>query len=172
MRTAALIALVAWGIACNKSTPATPDPTTATTPAVSSSAATSPSTTPVMWLVAADPTVGAKQPGAVKIGCDDWLVPTPVQLHAEDAKGRLIETMVALLAALKSSLSVATVEAQPDGSFVLDLKGSLRFGGLCDPPRLIQPVERTAAQFGRVTIRVDGKTKTWRCANDESGKCE
>ncbi len=137
-------------------------------PAASASAAPA---VPMLWLVASDPTVGAKQPGAIKIGCDDWLVPKPASLTATDTKGRLVEAVAKLLGEMKSKLAVASVKDGPDGALLLDLKGTLSFGGLCDPPRLIQPVERTAGQFGKVTISVNGQARTWRCANDESGKC-
>jgi hypothetical protein len=156
-------------------TAASSPPSTTATPGLSASTAPSPSSAPapgtVLWLVATDPTVGAKQPGAVKIGCDDWLVPTPVTLTASDKKGQLVEATTKLLAAMHSKLTVAAVKDAPDG-LALDLKGPLSFGGTCDPPRLIQPVERTVAQFGKVTLSVDGQARAWRCAADESGKCK
>lgn len=126
----------------------------------------------MLFLVASDPTAGSKQPGAIKIGCDDWLVPRAITLVAVDKKGQIVEAMTKLLGELKSKLTIASVKDAPDGSFVLDLKGTLSFGGMCDPPRLINEVEKTVGQFGKVTISVGGQTKPWRCAGDESGKCK
>lgn len=153
------------------------DPTTSATasasvaPSATPSAAPAP-TGPMLFLVATDPTAGAKQPGATKIGCDDWLVPRAVALTATDKKGQIVEAMTKLLGEMKSKLTVGSVKDGPDGTFTLDLKGTLSFGGTCDPPRLINSVEKTAGQFGKVTISVNGQTKTWRCAGDESGKCK
>ena len=126
----------------------------------------------MLFRVAADPTAGAKQPAATKIGCDDWIVPGAVTLAATDKKGQIVEAVTKLLGEMKSKLTVGAVKDGPDGTFTLDLKGTLTFGGTCDPPRLINSVEKTAGQFGKVTISVNGQTKTWRCAGDESGKCK
>ncbi len=143
-------------------------------PSGSASASATPEapTGPQLWMVAADPTTGAKQPGAIKVGCDDWLVAKPIALVAADKKGQLVEATTKLLAEIKSKLTIASVKDAPDGSFALDLKGALAFGGTCDPPRLITAVEKTVGQFGKVTISVNGQTKVWRCAGDESGKCK
>ncbi len=145
--------------------------TPSATPSATASAAPAP-TGPMLFLVATDPTAGAKQPGATKIGCDDWLVPRAVALTATDKKGQIVEAITKLLGEMKSKLTVGSVKDGPDGTFTLDLKGTLTFGGTCDPPRLINSVEKTAGQFGKVTISVNGQTKTWRCAGDESGKCK
>jgi hypothetical protein len=58
-----------------------------------------------------------------------------------------------------------------DGTLVIDLKGNLAVGGTCAVPRMKSQIEKTAAQFGRFVIRVNGSEAQWRCLGDESGKC-
>ncbi len=125
------------------------------------------------------------RPDAKKIGCDDYAV--PVTLAATiDPKTPLRDTMAALVAATdkeanglgfmtalsKSSLTVGDIATKDDGTFVIDLVGTLSSGGVCDDPRIKAQVELTAKQFGKAEIRLNGSESKWRCLGDQSGRCK
>jgi hypothetical protein len=123
--------------------------------------------------------------GAEIIGCNDYLVPVTVNIPNGSPEARASATMNKLLSlteedvsafgyqsAINPSMLKASVERKADGKLVIDLKGTLTVAGVCGVPRLMSQIERTAAQFGRVSILVNGSEAEWRCFGDESGRCQ
>jgi hypothetical protein len=122
--------------------------------------------------------------GAKIIGCNDYLVPVTVNIPDGSPEARAEATMNKLLSLAEQDLSAfgyqsgfspsmlkASVERKADGILVIDLKGTLTVAGVCAVPRMKSQIEQTAAQFGRVSILVNGSEAEWRCFGDESGRC-
>ena len=119
------------------------------------------------------------------IGCNDYLVPVTVNIPGGSPEARAEATMNKLLSLAEQDLSAfgyqssfspsmlkASVERKADGRLVIDLKGTLTVAGVCAVPRMKYQIDRTAVQFGRVSILVNGSEAGWRCFGDESGRCE
>ena len=110
--------------------------------------------------------------GAVKVGCDSYLAPIRVRVAGDDKRTQLENAMKRLVAEAGEKVTVSGVLAQPDGSFVVDLRGPFDFGGVCDVPRKLGRFEQTAKGFGTVRFTLDGSASKYRCLGDESGNCK
>lgn len=122
--------------------------------------------------------------GAEIVGCNDYLVPVTVNISGETPEARAEAALHKLLSLTEEDLSKfgyqsgllpsslkASVAQKAAGNLVIDLKGTLTAGGVCAVPRIKSQIERTASQFGRVAILVNGSEAEWRCFGDESGRC-
>jgi hypothetical protein len=125
-----------------------------------------------------------KASGAEIVGCNDYLVPVAVEIAGGSPEARAAAAINKLLSLTEKDLSTfgyqsaftpamlkVSVTRGADGTLVIDLKGNLAVGGTCAVPRMKSQIEKTAAQFGRFVIRVNGSEAQWRCLGDESGKC-
>ena len=123
--------------------------------------------------------------GAAIVGCNDYLVPVTVNISGATPEARAAAALNKLLSLTEADLKgfgyqsgfspsmlKVSVERKADGKLVIDLKGTLTAGGTCAVPRMKSQIERTAAQFGRVSILVNGSEAQWRCFGDESGNCK
>ncbi|TAL19674.1 hypothetical protein EPN90_02705 [Patescibacteria group bacterium] len=144
--------------------------------------------TVAIYLIAEDGTYArddaAKVFGAKIIGCNDYAVPVRIPSEIDVSLKNYLTFLLGFsdrkatedygyrnyLAAQK--LTVDTVDKTADGSFLVNLKGEIFSAGVCDDPRIIEQVELTAAQFGKVKILLNGSESAWRCFGDQSGLCK
>lgn len=145
--------------------------------------------TSTVYLVAIEGTLAwskvASSGHVKKIGCNDYIVPTPIG-SIQNPESPLRNALVTLLgvtekdaAALglsstlaKSNLQIGSINQNADGVFVVDLEGTLNPAGLCDDPRMKAQIEETVGEFGKFQILLNGKESNWRCFGDESGLCQ
>ncbi len=106
-----------------------------------------------------------------EIGCGDSIIPVTVNFAPTIAPltaalGELfaIESRTYGQSGLYNALYRSDLEVEgidiENQEAIIDLTGTVRSGGVCDEPRIIQQIEQTALQFrtiNRVTIRVDGE---------------
>lgn len=108
-----------------------------------------------------------------RVGCEDSLVPVPVDIDGGgDTATRITQALTKLFAlrdadygqsGLKntvaaSQLQVASVEIQGDAAAIY-LTGTVRLGGICDTPRVEGQIAAVARQFAgvrRAVIVIDG----------------
>jgi hypothetical protein len=128
---------------------------------------------PVKVFVLAPATPGQQPEGAVRTGCDEYLVPElrPVPAGSTAARARAAVSQALAANPDAAELSVAAVEARPDGTLRVALQGRPRFAGVCGVPRLTGQVRLTLEQFGKAEVELNGSGRAWRCLGDESGEC-
>ncbi len=130
-------------------------------------------------------TAAAKNPGAEKIGCNDYVTPVKTTIKGNPlsplrlALEVLFSTTKADAAKLGLNTAVnpnmvktASLSQQTDGTFVVSLTGGFSPAGECDDPRIKAQVEKTVSQFGKYKILLNGSEANWRCLGDLSGKCK
>jgi len=111
-----------------------------------------------------------KTQGAVgPIGCGEYLAEKAIVLPAGDARTHLESALGQLVTELGLAVT-AGVKVAADG-FVADFAGGFSFGGVCDVPRKLEAIRRTADRYGKVKFTVNGSEARWRCLGDESGTC-
>jgi LysM repeat protein len=102
------------------------------------------------------------------IGCNDSIVPVEVRIEPTVAPLRAAMQQLLMTSGHDygltnvfsgSNLTVQDVNIR-DGEAIIHLSGRLNIGGVCDHPRIVEQLERTALQFStvnRVSIFVNGE---------------
>jgi hypothetical protein len=147
-------------------------PTASIAPApTTTSTSVAPPGSAALYLLDIDKKASTK-PNAVKVGCDDFLVPKMVKLTKTEKKDQLEEALTMLFAEMKEKLTPKVTTVKEGESYAVNITGSLKFGGTCDVPRKVGMITNTAEQFGKIQYSLNGSASAWRCLGDESGKCK
>lgn len=113
-----------------------------------------------------------------KVGCDDALIRYEIPVITM----RLASVLNALSAfeppeglhnpMKDKGVGISGVEERPRGTVVVDLRGELQLGGLCDSQRLRGQIEETIGLYvENAEIHLNGSVDEFTCMADVYGKC-